>query len=587
MKGIKMAWLTAYFACPYIENRVEANTYSMTWSPLTFGPDGPWQAVQMQIGSQESVVSLYPGGEFPSYFLTPSVCSNSSLGTVCYAQTAGLYDPELSRSAQFTNVSLIPGFDYTGGGLQIAGDAEPSFGTDIWTINNMPTLTNMDMVILSSAWGTLLDGTTYPLSVGSLGLGAPGSINQTFTSGGGRPSFNGTLLPGWLSTEPPSNKIIGSNSFGMHIGSVSPNIAPSLIFGGFDQNRALGTVSVQQGSPYSSGAIDLLDISLSVIAGGSPWNFHRLDGLLASGNSSIGGNLPVAINSLTPYLHLPKSTCDAIAAQLPVTYQEKYGLYFWDTSNPQYENIVSSTSCLSFSFRESETNNNFTINVPFKLLNLTLTAPLTTNPTQYFPCKAETHTYFQLGRAFLQAAFVGANWGAYSGNAAWWLAQAPGPNIPSQVTILNIGSADTTITGSANDWSSTWKGSWAPLAQSSSSGITSTSPTASNTPTRHSSGLSTGAKAGIGVGIGLFVIMIAALVYLFIFWTRHHKKPSDATPELTETHHSTTYDPKPPVFGSPASPAFNSELEQARRSIHPPFSNYGEVEGTSAPYELH
>lgn len=510
------------------------NTFAMTWSQQTFGPDGPWHAVQIQIGSQDTSISLYPGGTWQSSIFTPSICNNASLGDVCYAEAAGLYDNTTSGTAQFRTVSVAGDLDFTNGALQIGGQA-PVIGTDSWNIGNgMETLQDMDMQIYTSIWGTLPDGSTYPLSVGSLTLGAKNTINQTFSRTSiGEVPFNGTLLPGWLETEALPNKVTSSNSYGLHIGSVDPKIEPSLLIGGYDQNRVLGTVSTQEGVPDSEGAIDLLDISLNVVSGQSPWNFTSLGGILASGNSSIVDALPVGINSLAPYLHLPKSTCDAIAGYLPVTYQAKYGLYFWNTADPQYGKIVSSPSCLSFTFRENEsTDSNFTINVPFRLLNLTLTAPLTLTPTTYFPCKAEEATFYQLGRSFLQAAFVGANWFANDGAAAWWLAQAPGPNIADQPDIIVIGNTSATITGSSSDWASSWKGYWTELSAPSSSPTTSP-PSQSSASSKSSSGLSTGAKAGVGVGVALGAIAVA--LGAFILWRRSRPKTSE-THQQVATH---------------------------------------------------
>ncbi|KAH8820624.1 hypothetical protein F5884DRAFT_56823 [Xylogone sp. PMI_703] len=547
-----------------------ANTFPMTWSSLSFGPDGPWQAVQIKIGSSDTIVSLYPGGSWSSHILSPRICSNASLGDVCYAQSAGLYDYTLSDTSAFGNVSLEGGVDFSGGTLQMGG--EPSIiGTDSWDIgNSMETLVDMNMAIHESIWGTLPDGSTYPLSVGSLGLGAPNTINQTFGYGDSRPAFNATLLPGWLTTEAPSNKILSSNAYGMHIGAVSPKIAPSLYFGGFDRNRVLGTVSTQQGYPDSQGSIDMLDVGLTVVSGESPFNSTNVDGLLASGNSSISDSLPVAINSLAPYLHLPKSTCDAIASYLPVKYQAKYGLYFWDTSDPQYERITSSPSALTFTFRASESaNDNFTINVPFRLLNLTLTAPLTTTPTTYFPCKAEEATYYQLGRSFLQAAFVGVNWNGFNGSAAWWLAQAPGPNTPTQLNIIAIGNDDTSITGSSSDWAATWKGYWTDLKESTPTSSNSTSsetskPSGSMTPNT-SSGLSSGAKAGIGVGVALGVIAIGAAAGFF-FWRR--RRASQAPNYATAPQQMSQHELKPSVLP----PALKPDTQQ-----YPPASQHSYV----------
>jgi hypothetical protein len=567
MRRSQSLWL---LACLLVNNGVEAaNTFEMTWSSQTFGPDGPWHAVQITIGTPGIPVALLPGGEFSSHILSNSICSNSSLGDVCYAENAGLYNYQNSNTANFSQIAYQPSIDYGGGMLGMAGatnpttDEPPAFlGIDVWNVgNSMETTTlGIDMEVHDSLWETLPDGTVYPVTIGSLALGAPGTVNQSFSPGNGDPLINATLLPGYLANYAPSNKVLSSLSYGLQIGSVGSGLTPSLYFGGFDQNRALGDVSVQEGGPGDTGAIDLVDIGLTVAAGVSPWSFDSLGGLLASGNSSIGSNLPVAVESLAPYMALPKSTCDAIAANLPVTFEEKYGLYFWNTSDPQYKNIISSPSCLTFTFRKSLTSNNLTINVPFKLLNLTLQAPIVTTPVQYFPCKPIGIEKFSLGRAFLQAAFVGANWNANNGSGAWFLAQAPGPNIPTQANVLAIGNTDTFISGSTMSWNDTWQGAWKPLTAADvnnasatvvapTAGSATTSPSATNTGTNNAntnSGLSTGAKAGIGIGCA--AVALAILGALFALFRHHQKRKAATNPDYTVAPTAQPYsETKPPI----------------------------------------
>jgi hypothetical protein len=239
-------------------------------------------------------------------------------------------------------------------------------------------------------------------------------------------NFNASLISGYLY----ETGQIASNSYGLHIGSAALGIPGSAFVGGYDQSRVLGEVTAQSYALYSL-PIDLLDIGIGVAEGASPFTYPSKSGLLAQGNSSIGVALPVLIEATIPYLYLPGSTCDAIASQLPVTFQADYGLYFWNTSDPQYMRIVTSPSYLSFTFRMNRSDSqNMTINVPFKLLNLTLEEPLAHTPIQYFPCRPMTNgASYTLGRAFLQAAFVGVNWQSDL-NGLWFLAQAPGPNTP-------------------------------------------------------------------------------------------------------------------------------------------------------------
>lgn len=85
-------------------------------------------------------------------------------------------------------------------------------------------------------------------------------------------------------------------------------------------------------------------------------------------------------------MHLPPGTFEEAAKHLPVTFDTGLGLFLWDTSNPLFDRIVSSTAYLAFTFA-SRTATNITIRVPFRLPNLTLTAPLVDEPTAYFPCR--------------------------------------------------------------------------------------------------------------------------------------------------------------------------------------------------------
>src|SRR4051794_23872164 len=101
------------------QRRENSNTFRMTWSTQIFGPDGPWQAVEIKAGSNVQIISLFPGGIFASHFLSTKVCSNSILGNVCYAQTAGLYDHTLSSSESFGQIQYPTSADFVSGALQI------------------------------------------------------------------------------------------------------------------------------------------------------------------------------------------------------------------------------------------------------------------------------------------------------------------------------------------------------------------------------------------------------------------------------------------------------------------------------------
>ncbi|KAI1179336.1 aspartic peptidase domain-containing protein [Nemania sp. FL0916] len=520
-----------------IVSRVAASgpvPFAAKWSDLTFGPDGPWPAIEVTLGVDQSI-ALYPGREFQSFLLTSDYCNGN---TTCPATKARLYNKaqaQVDNTGSTGQIQFAPGPNFMSG-LDVAGDDAQSW------IDNMDlggvTVPNVSLALLSSSYAVYPGGTWYPLSVGCLGIGAPSTVNQTFTTGYG-PAINASLVPGWLNAEDQ----IPSNSFAMHIGSVNPPMPGSLYFGGYDQNRIVGDILTET-DDYTK-AIPLKDIAITVVDGSSPWDFQSQDGLLAANNASISSaGLKVSVDGCSPYLTLPKSTCDAIADHLPVKYNEDLGLYIWQQDDPKYSQVVSSASTLDFTFLGGSNTQRVTISVPFRHLNLTLTEPLVNSDEQYFPCYTGATSGYTLGRAFLQDAFVGANWDSKT----WWLAQAPGPNIPS-AQIITLAEGDTEIQSSKNDWKESWSGSWKALTPQDIAGsqavspptLTPTSnPTASPSP-QPSSGLSTGAAAGIGVGVG--VAGLAAIAALAFFFLRRRKANINAKELDAGTSNGASYPP--------------------------------------------
>ncbi|KAH9904018.1 acid protease [Xylariomycetidae sp. FL2044] len=511
---------------------VEAATspVAVPWSDSTYGPDGPWNAVEVTVGYNQKI-SLHPGREWGTYLLTTDYCNHNQT-QACAATQAGTYNDAQSQLDDTGSNGLIqfsPGPDYMSG-VTVKGANLVSW-VDSIGIGDV-IVPNVSLELVSNAYMAYPGGDWYPMSVGCLGIGAPDAVNQSFTTNSG-PPINASLVPGWLWWQ----NEIASNSSSLHIGSANPPMGGSLYFGGYDSNRIVGDILNFQ-DDYTD-KVTLKDISIDVIDGASPWEFGAsLGGLLATGNSSIGpSGVQISVDGCSPYLSLPKSTCDAITSHLPVTYNEGLGLYLWDVTDPKYSQIVSSASALGFTFLGSSNKQNINISVPFRHLNLTLNAPLVENPQPYFPCYTGTDRY-TLGRAFLQDAFVGANWGAKT----WWLAQAPGPNIPSP-SVVEIADGDTTIKSSSNGWKESWSGSWTALSAEEVGSQVGVSPTnapttpsssvATPSPSSGSSALSTGAQAGIGVGAGLAgLAIIGAILFFFM---RRRRRPQSEVEATTST----------------------------------------------------
>jgi hypothetical protein len=218
--------------------------------------------------------------------------------------------------------------------------------------------------------------------------------------------------------------------------------------------------------------------------------------------------MQVIVDPVVPFLYLPKSSCDAIASNLPMKYQPNLGLYFWDTTSEVYEKIITSPVFLGF-----------TINVPFSLLNLTLGPPLVNTPTQYFSCNAgfdygKSYGEYTLGKAFLQAAFLGVNWGL-NGDGSWFLAQAPGPNTPSQAVVKEIGLNDHFVNPSENVWNDTWT-----VIPGSSKG----NGTSDGESVQEKKGRGLGKGAIVGIAVGVVVLSIGCFGAAVLFWRRNKVK---------------------------------------------------------------
>ncbi|KAL8699956.1 MAG: hypothetical protein Q9201_005705 [Fulgogasparrea decipioides] len=360
-------------------------------SPESYGPDGPWQTVRVLLSNSSQAVHLIPGRTYHSRILSKDICGNSSLPLPCGA--GGLYDQDASRSSIKWNDTSGVVWTMDGGQSEAVGIDTGIFedvSFDPGDRVGLVPVATWSIRVVNQVYLNLPDGSgSYPAEVGILAL-ANTNLNLEKTDPADADDSDG---------------LAQKYTYGLHIGSAAMGIPLSLWVGGYDRSRVIGPVSVHPyalnpgyingTSDWSSGlddaasfVIDLRDIGIGVDNGASPFNFSERQNILNRGNSSIGDSLPVVLDSLAPYLHLPQSTCDAIASYLPVTYQDRYKLYFWDTEDPDYQAIVTSPSYLSLTFRNSGLEEaNLTIKVPFSLLNLTLQAPITVSPTQFFPCR--------------------------------------------------------------------------------------------------------------------------------------------------------------------------------------------------------
>ena len=538
--------------------------YPVAWnSTHSYGPDGPWPVVTIRVGTDAhgggvNTVDLHPGGIWQHMVLTGKFCSGQSVGR-CPAAAAGLYDVDASHNV-IKNVTPGDSGLVWQWGSEIAQNLSGLAynEVDVISLNGAQGPASSFQVGNSSitaveAWTIELpDGTNYSAQVGTLALGAPGKGNQPFSNVPNFGNVNGQTIPGYGN----ANGNIPSNSFGLHYGSVPLSQTGSLVFGGYDQSRVLGDAAAFDlvgGNNQMIG--QLLDIEIGVETGWTPFtnntthysgpssetNTTYINGLLEH-NASFSNGQPTVINPIVPYFFMSPQTCANIAQNLPVTFQPGIGLYTWDTNGSaaaQYQQIVQSPAYLAFVF-ESPGASNITIKVPFALLNLTLEVPIVSTPKQYFPCRPfyanDGSGYYEFGKAFLQAAFIGMNWEQNK----WFMAQAPGPGVGAS-NVQPIGDADTSINSDPiGNFATTWAKDWTPISQSGSG------TTGDKDPGGNSSkaGLSTGAKAGIGVGVSFVgFALIGTLIYLVFRSSRLSRQEHHNLSRLTELLPVQQYDP--------------------------------------------
>jgi hypothetical protein len=507
-----------------------------------FGYDGPWQAVPVLVSwPDQQLLNLYPGGAFLSAFPANNVANyQQTFKGQDFSAAAGVYDASLPDPASAGSSENFAFAGQENGGVRAAidgswGGAEPSSlkGTGVLITDSVHGIfgwvNNASIAAVYEANYDLPDGRKIPLDVGFLSLGAQN--NQMFDK------FVGRMIPLDLSAQ----SVTESNTWGLHVGSVRYKIPGSLVFGGYDMARVIGDISTANSQDiHGDMFIYLLDISIGVAKGGSPFPFQEKTGLLRDLENNTK-TMKTRPNPTIPYLYLPENTCKTIAAYLPVKYLPSLDLYTWDTDSPKYDEIVSSPAFLAFHFQRSGAQGNLTIKVPFSLLNLTLTSPLVNNPTSYFPCKSYVprkpsnslqQPEYHLGRAFLQAAFIGMNWN----NSKWWMAQAPGPQalLPAVTSLQNSSETITAIAGESL-WTSSWDGIWTPLSEQNKNPTNNGTP---NTSERHEGPLSTGSKAGIAVGAVVGAALLFGAAFLIFPWRKGGSDISSnqSGVRLTEQH---------------------------------------------------
>ena len=305
--------------------------------------------IMVQVGStdttdiqRESTVDLHAGGIWESmvvrsYFCNSNGTTSGDGSSQCLAEKAGSYQWDASKTVQknFTDeVGLI--WQWASSFMDnVHGTAMNVLDTiTIPVLQGAFTVYNSTTSAVQAWQIELPDGTYYSAQVGTLSLGAPGTGIQPFIA-----TVSGMTVPGFASAQ----VTVASNSGGLHYVSASLNQEGSLVFGGYDQSRALGDMGVFDLAGGWHMIADLLDVQIGVENGSSPFTEGSYTGLLKL-NASFNRVQPAVINPIVPYLYIFSETCAAVAENLPVTFNSQVGLYIWNTTDPRYERIIKSSA---------------------------------------------------------------------------------------------------------------------------------------------------------------------------------------------------------------------------------------------------
>ncbi|RYP20433.1 hypothetical protein DL765_002809 [Monosporascus sp. GIB2] len=529
-------WALVTFAITSLLTRLASaagGTLEIPWSTdltgggdggVTLGPDGPWQAIAVRVGSvsRESIKPIEETkvGNKPltksfvknnsTAFLWPS---GSSITEILSIETGGNYSAKDSWTAVSNGASL--GNSDSWMGSVFLNETSTGRGYyDTLAINvksGSARRVNTSISSLTERSFRLPSGSNYTNPVGILGLGRD-------LHDGPWPNSSDNS---WILEQLKSAGDIASNTFSLHMGSAVLEQPGSLVLGGYEKNRALGQVGT---FPFwdSIPVVILMDVFFGTEEGpsafGKDGSISIYQGLgndtwaaqISKGYGATLGAAVAILNPSSPYMYLPLGTCEAAAKNLPVTWDAALGVYIWDIEDPRYTRIVSSSAYMGFVLADREALN-ITIKVPFQLLNLTLLPPLTESPTQYFPCQPwiSEWGFFQLGRAFLQATFMLVD---FETNRTM-IAQAPGPDMAQKVLrVVEAGNQDIIETNPIDSWAQSWASTWVvlPASNTSNEGIEEQTSKTS---------LPVGAKAGIGVGSAVAAIAILA-TSSFCWWKR-------------------------------------------------------------------
>ncbi|RDW89291.1 hypothetical protein BP6252_01323 [Coleophoma cylindrospora] len=435
------------------------------------GNDGQWSTFPIQVGTPPQLVKVLPGtSAYQTLVVLPEGCIETDPSD-CAQQRGGQFIRNSSSTWQANLANLTSNIYPLEIETRLGLTGRGLYGFDDITMGfkgaGGPQLKNQTVAGIA----------TKDFFLGLLGL-TPRPTN--FTSYNNPiPSFVENLRASGLIPSTSWSYTAG-NQYGLS------RAVGSLTFGGYDSSRF-----VANNLTWPFNGDDIRDLTVKV-------------GAVTSINSTSSSPLlssPISafIDSSLPHLYLPQSACDQFSNIFGLTWDVDLEVYL--VNETQHVLNVAHNLSTVFTLVDASSAASANITLPYAAFDLTMTAPLVSSPTRYFPLKiAANESQYTLGRVFLQEAYVTADYdrrefqvsqSRFDANAQEHLVAVLPPNNTSSNTIAKT-----------------------------------------NSPTKPSSGLIAGASVG-GV---LLIAGIWVVVTIFVIKRRRRSRSTQAVTDPSSQH---------------------------------------------------
>ena len=337
------------------------------------GNDGPWSSFSVQVGTPAQNLRLLPSNSGNAIWpVLPQGCTTGDPRN-CGDLRGALFLP--NSSSTWINIGFYGLILTEEVGLGYGGNA--NFGYDNvtlgWLGSGLPTLS-----------GQVIEGFAIKDSyIGSFGL-SPHAVNIS-TLDDPKPSLLGALAQ---QNDTPST------SWAYTAGAYyrQPTAFGSLTLGGYDTTRFVQNNVTFQFGPDTSRDLIVPIQSITSDATSSPL---------------LSDVIYAYIDSLVPHIWLPLEVCKAFEKAFGLIYNETAELYI--VNDTLHDQLVSQNPNVTLTLGLPGSTKNDTVDIVMHYGSFDLTAdyPIVNNATRYFPLRqAQNYSQYTLGRAFLQDAYV-------------------------------------------------------------------------------------------------------------------------------------------------------------------------------------